>query len=393
MRDILHFSIPAFPVAVARVVDPSLRERPLAIAPGNSERALIQSASVEARSEGICEGMPVYRARRFCPALRVLDPDPVRVDRAMQALVRVTADYTPLWEPERSGQLYLDLTGCGRLLGPGRDVAARLEKEILARLRLPGSVGVAGSKLVSRIASGYLDRPGVCDVLRGSEQSFIGPLAVSVLPGVGATRSQTLLGELNLHRVEELAALSLAQLRLVFGAFAPLLQQRARGIDPSPVQPPRRSAEMAEESFLAREENDDLVLRAELCRLVEGCGFRLRQLGKGARRMTLSIHYADGASERGHTRLPAAEDGDHPLLTAAEELFHRACRRRVRVKGMRLACSDLALPDRQLDLFAAARQASPRQLALQQALDALRERHGMEVVQRGQGFKAVNGDQ
>lgn len=387
MRDILHFSIPDFPIAVARVIDTSLRARPLAVVPGNSGRALLQAVSAEARADGVREGMPVYRAQRCCPTLRLIAPDPARLNRAMQALVELSRGYTPLWEPELGGQLYLDLTGSGRLFGPGRDVAARLEKEVAARLRLQGAVGVAGNKLVSRIASQFLRRPGVCDVLRGSEAGFIAPLAVSVLPGIGATRAELLLLELNLRRVEELAALSLAQLRLVFGGFAPLARQRAQGVDPSPVQPPRRRPEVAEEAFLAAEENDDAVLLAELCRLVEGCGLRLRQLGQGARQLVFSLHYADGVSEGRTAALAGPENQDVALLAVAEGLFFSACQRRVRVKGMRLVCRQLGEASAQMELFGSGgATVSARDEALQGALDLLRGRHGMGVVVRGKGF-------
>lgn len=387
MRDILHFTIPDFPIAVARVIDASLRARPLAVVPDNSGRALLQAVSAEARAEGVREGMPLYRAQRCCPALRLVTPDPARISRAMAALVELSCGYTPLWEPEQGGQLYLDLTGSSRLFGPGRDVAARIEKDVAARLRLQGAVGVAGNKLVSRIAAHYLRRPGVCDVLRGSEANFIGPLAVSVLPGIGATRAEALLLELNLRTVGELAALSLAQLRLVFGGFAPLARQRALGVDPSPVQPPRRRPEVAEEAFLAEEENDDRVLLAELCRLVEVCGLRLRQLGQGARQLVFSLHYADGVNERRTTPLAAAENQDVVLLAAAEGLFFQACQRRVRVKGMRLVCRQLGAASAQLELFGVVGPTvSARDEALQGALDALRGRHGMGVVRRGKGF-------
>ncbi len=75
-RDILHLKIPAFAVAVARVADPALRGRPVAVAPGHSERALLQCVSAEAAAEGVFAGMPLFRARRLCPALILLSPDP-----------------------------------------------------------------------------------------------------------------------------------------------------------------------------------------------------------------------------------------------------------------------------------------------------------------------------
>lgn len=380
--DILHLRIPDFPIAVARVRDAALGRRPVAVAAGQHERALVQAVSAEARAEGVHEGLPVYRARRLCPALEMIPPDPVLVGRAFAALLKVAGRYTPVWEPGLPGRLYLDLTGCGRLLGEGRDVGMRLEREVARDLRLSGTVGVAGNKLVSGIAAGFLEKPGVCDVFRGSEGSFIAPLPVSVLPGMGPAREEALLRELNLRRVGDVGALSVAQLRTAFGPFAPLLHQRARGIDPSPVRPPQRTPEVAEVSVLERGDNDDALLRAELCRLVEGCGFRLRKQGKSAGRLSLTVDYADGQRERAVTTLRGGEDQDDPLLRAAEALFARACTRRVRVKRMHLLCDRLCAAGRQLDLFADP-GADPRRLRLQAALDAIRERHGMDAVFRG----------
>ena len=386
-RDILHLQIPAFAVAVARVADPALCGRPVAVVPGHSERALLQCVSAEAAADGVFAGMPLFRARRLCPALLFLPPDPQLLGRAGRALGELAAAYSPLIEPAAAGRLFLDLTGCGRLLGPGRDAAARLERELAARLRLAGSVGVAGNKLVSRIAAGYLERPGVCDVLRGAEAGFIAPLPVAVLPGIGAARELALASELNLRRVEELARLSVAQLRLPFGPLAPLLHQRARGVDPSPVLPPRQTPGVVEETFLAREENDDELLLAELCRLVEGCGRRLRLQGLGAGELVLKVSYVDGVSDERKERLAAAQNHDLVLLAAAEELFRLACARRLRVKGLRLFCTRLGPVSGQVDLFTSVGP-SPRQVALQQAIDALRERYGVQALQRGRTLVA-----
>lgn len=385
-RDVLHLSIPSFPIALARVGDTFLRGRPVAVVPGSSDRALLQCVSAEARAEGVHEGMPLYRARRFCPALTLLPPDPELIAKGNKALLELSSRYTPVWEPASPGRLFLDLTGGRRLFGPGRDVAARLERELEQRLRLAGGVGVAGNKLVSRIAAGYLRRPGVCDILRGSERSFIAPLPVSVLPGVGNAREAALLHALNLRRVEEVAALAVSQLGLAFGPFAPLLHQRAQGIDPSPVHPPKRSPEVAEEAFLEREENDDALLLAELCRLVEGCGLRLRRLGQGTRTLALTVTYADGVTARAASTFDSPQNLDLMLYDAAEALFRRTCERRVRVKALQLVCGRLAAENRQMDLFSPAGEPAPHQAALQEALDRLRDKYGMASLRWGRGL-------
>jgi DNA polymerase IV len=386
-RDVLYLAIPAFTISLARVMDASLRERPVAIAPVHSDRALVQSLSQEALQEGLWEGMPVYRAKRLCPALHLLPPDPSLVARGQQTLLKLVADYSPLIEPAAAGRLFLDLTGSRKLFGPGRDVGARLEKELERRLRLSGTVGVAANKLVARIAAGCLARPGVCDVLRGAERSFIGPLPVAVLPGIGPSRTASLLQDLNLRYVQELAGLSLTHLRLAVGPFAPLLHQRANGIDPSPVRPPQKSPAVVEESFFPQEDNKDTLLLAELCRLVETCGQRLRRLGVGAGQLSLTLVYADGLSSKRSVTLPSPLDHDLELYAEAEKLFAKTCERRVRLKSLRLECTNLGAVGAQVDLFTQAGSV-PRQIALQKALDQLRGKYGMAAVQRGRTFAA-----
>ncbi len=385
-RDILHLAIPAYPVAVARVVDTSLRERPVAIAPGLSDRAIIQSVSSEATADGVMCGMSVGRARSLCPALLTLPPDPQLLARADRALNKLIGHYSPLTELQPAGKLFIDLTGSRRLLGPGRDVAMRLEKELERDLRLSGTLGVAGNKLVSRIAADCLERPGVCDVLRGAEQSFIAPLPVNKLPGIGQTREQLLLRELNLRYIGELASLSLLQLRLVFGPFAPLVQQRSLGQDLAPVTPLRKIPEISAEGFLSQEENNTLVLRAELCRLVEECGTRLRQINRASGHLQLTIHYADGISAKQDKKLSIPQNHDLFLYQDVVQLFESLCTRRIRIKGLKLSCRDFNRSEHQPSLFDEG--PSLRQLELQKAVDQLRSKYGMHIIQRGPALVA-----
>lgn len=387
-REILHITVPAFPIALARAVHAHLRGRPVAVAPLNSERALLQCISAEAAAEGVHVGTPIYHARRSCPSLIVIAPDPHLMAKGSHALTELSAEFTPIVEPG-AGRVFLDVTASRRLFGPARDVAARLEKSISAGLGLEAMAGAGGNKLVSRVAADVMQEPGVYDVFHGAEKSFLAPFPVSVLPGVGETRQTLLFRDLNLRRVEQVAALSLPQLRLAVGAFAPLLHDRACGIDRSPVQPPRLSTEIVEEGLLDQEENDDAILLSELLRLVEGCGLRLRQLNKGARKITLSVMYADGVTQQGKKILTSTTSLDLPLLAAAEELFLSTCKRRQRVKGLRLSCDQAAGEAGQMDLFApAAAYLSRKESDLQETLDLLREKHGRNAVRWGKGMAA-----
>lgn len=387
-REILHITVPAFPIALARVIHANLRGRPVAVAPLNSERALLQCISAEAAAEGVHAGTSIYHARRSCPSLIVIAPDPHLMAKGSQALLELSGEFTPIVEPG-AGRAFLDLTASRRLFGPARDVAARLERAIANSMGLEAMAGAGINKLVSRVAADVMREPGVYDVFHGAERSFLAPFPVSVLPGVGESRQTLLFRDLNLQRVEQVASLSVPQLRLAVGPFAPLLHDRARGIDRSPVQPPRFSTEIVEEGLLDQEENDDAILLSELLRLVEGCGLRLRRMKMGARKLTLSVMYADGATEQGKKMLPVATSLDLALLSAVEELFFATCRRRQRVRGLRLGCDQVAQEAGQMDLFApVAAHVSQKQVDLQETLDLLREKHGRGAVRWGKGLAA-----
>ncbi|OEU60897.1 MAG: DNA polymerase IV, partial [Desulfuromonadales bacterium C00003094] len=323
-RDILHLLVPDFAVALARAVDPSLQHRPLAVAAGQGQGSLLRCVSVEARRDGVVPGMNVHLARKCCPALQLLTPRPELTSKAVKILRELACHCSPLWEPNGEGRLFLDLTGSRRLLGSPLDVAARLERQIADHLQLPAICGVAGNKLVARMAAGYLDRPGICDVLRGSERNFIAPLTVSTLPGIGSLRAERLLQDLNLRRVEQVANLSVAQLEPICGPFSALLQQRSRGIDPDPVRLPQRTATVIEEALLERASNDETEIRAALGRLAEGCGLRLRSLRRGTKHLRLTLGYADGCSIEKRLTLTTPCHLDLDLMNAADDLLQRA---------------------------------------------------------------------
>jgi DNA polymerase-4 len=383
-REILHIAVPAFPIALARLNDRALRNRPVAVAPLTSEQALLHCVSTEAALAGVLAGTPLFRARRICPELQVIPPDPILMARGNRALMELSEEFTPIIEPAL-GRIFLDVTGSRRLFGPARDVAARLEKGIERKLGLETKAGTGTNKLVSRIAADVLPEPGVFDVFHGSEQNFLAPFPLSVLPGIGECREQALLRDLNLQRVEQLAALTISQLRLAVGPFAPLLHERARGIDRTPVQLPRQRSEIIEEGFLEQEENDDGVLLSELLRLTEACGLRLRQAGKRAGTVALAITYADGVLEQGKRVLVFPLAMDLPLFAIVEELFFATCRRRVRVRGLKLSCHP-AEERLQLELFQSGGATSTNTADLQQTIDLLRERHGKEAVRWGRSM-------
>jgi len=381
-RHILHIHIPAFPIAVEQVCRPELKDRPVAVVPP-SERALILSVSSEARKEGIYKGMPLAKALKFCPDLTVLPPNPGLTKKASQDLNRIAAQYTPLWEPFRPGHLYLDVTGTKRLWGRAKDTAGRLRQEIRAHLHLTGAVGVAGNKMVSSIASRIMRSEGVMDVDHGQEPSFMAPLKVDILPGIGHVRRRILLEELNISLVREIASMDMGRLKLLFGRQALVIHQRALGIDPTPVYPPRIRPTVAEEITLSKDENDDHKLLGILYGLLEKCARRLRGRSSFPRKTGLLLRYTDQVEIIRQVKLPSPSFWDFDLYKHLEEVFFKACRRRMRIRFMRVWFQDFLPVNPQLSLFTETAFDTEKMPLVTQALDRIRERHGDEAIRYG----------
>jgi DNA polymerase-4 len=388
-RSVLNVDIAAFPVAVARVVEPGLAARPVVVAPPGSSRPLVIAVSSEAAGEGIRVGMPVPAAVRRCPGLVVLPADWPLCRRAAAAVLALLGGYSPLVEPAAAGQAFLDLTGTARLFGAAKDVAARVRREIEARLRLRATVGVATSKLVSRVAARVVRPDGLCDVFPGSEAPFLAPLPVLLLPEA-RDEVRERLEDLSIVQVSDLLALSPSQARFALGWRGDRLYRQAQGVDDSPVRPPEGAPTVREEETLAEDSNEEEPLLRALCLLCERAGARLRRLPAAPRRLRVEMRYSDGASGRREGRLAAPTAADLLLFRAARDLFERARARRVRVRGLALVCLDLVRGLRQPSLFgpeafggegfAASRGAAE---TLAEAIDRIRGRFGGKAIVAG----------
>ena len=344
LRSVLFIDPPAFCANVERVVAPALLSRPVAVAPPGADRATILALSAEARQAGLERGMPVARARRMCPDLVLLAPNPRLYARASHALFEIFRRYAPIIEPKGYGHAFLDITGTRRLLGAPVDIAARIQREAAERLRLPVSVGVAGNKLVSQAAAEVSQAEGratdLVQVEHGTEAQFLAPEAVALLPDL-APDMRDRLDEYQLELIGEVAAIEERQLCAVFGAEGRWLRASALGIDPRPVLPPERKAELRATHTLATDTNDLGVLHPLLRRLAEQLGRRLRERHLTARRLTVKLAYSDYHTAQRHAPLDRAML-DVELYDAARRTFALANQRTVALRAVGLSVDRLA---------------------------------------------------
>lgn len=394
-RSIIHLHIAALPIAVARVSQVPLRERPVAVAPLQADRPVVLSVSGEARREGIFKGMPLLKAMKRCPGLKVLPPDPEASEKACRHLARTAARYTPIWEPSRPGHLYLDFTGAERLWGPVHDGARRFQTEVRDRLGLAGTLGIAANKLVSNVASRSLpqgkDPMGLYNVAYGQEADFMAPLKVGVVPGIGPVRQKILLEELNITRVGELAAMEPGPLKLIFGRRAPLIHQYSLGIDATPVYVQAKKPMVSESAMLPQGENDDGKLKKTFWRLVEICFYHMRKRHWFPMKAGFLVRYGDQvvatrslkispAVRRGHGQTDGLHLWNPALFAPLEKLFFDVCQRRVRVCFLKVWFREFRAFHFQLSLFHAPAPREEKTRRMVRAMDQIRDRYGDGAV-------------
>jgi DNA polymerase-4 len=261
----------------------------------------------------------------------------------------------------------------------GEEIARRLQSEILERFGLPTSWGVASNKLVAKIATEVGKPKGLVVVPPGEEASFLAPLPVEMLWGVGPKTSERL-AERGVKTIGDLASLSTKRLSAAFGIRGQELATRALGIDDRPVVEEHETKSMSAETTFSRDLEDGRQLRETLRKLSEGVGGRLRRHELAGRTVRLKLRWPDFKTITRQTRLENPTDQDGEIYRAALKLFESEWHpgRAVRLLGVGVA--DLGSPVRQLNLFDHAWEQNGRLL---RAIDEIKMKYGRDAVHRG----------
>jgi DNA polymerase IV len=248
IRKIIHIDMDAFYASVEQRDDPRLRGKPVVVA-WRGNRSVVCAASYEARKFGVRSAMPTLRAERLCPSAIVLPPDFPRYRAVSRELREIFKRHTDLIEPLSLDEAYLDVSENKTGLPTATQVARTIREQIRSEVRLTASAGVAPNKFLAKIASD-LKKPNGLFVIQPEEvDSFLLPLPVGRLPGVGRVTEEKL-KRLELQTIADLRRLDLATLEGRFGRYGIRLYELARGIDKSEVVPNRPTQSIsAEDTF------------------------------------------------------------------------------------------------------------------------------------------------
>ncbi|MHC9294632.1 DNA polymerase IV [Mycobacterium sp. LTG2003] len=378
--DILHADLDSFYASVEQRDDPSLRGRPVIVGGG-----VVLAASYEAKAHGVRTAMGGRQARALCPQAIVVPPRMAAYSQASKDVFAVFHDTTPLVEPLSVDEAFLDVSGLGRVSGTPVEIASRLRTQVKQQVGLPITVGIARTKFLAKVASQEAKPDGLLLVPPDRELAFLHPLPVRRLWGVGAKTAE----KLHAHGVEtvaDVAELSEAALgSMVGGAMGRQLFALSRNIDRRRVTTGVRRRSVGAQRALGRRGNtmSGAEVDVVVVNLIDRITRRMRAAGRTGRTVVLRLRFDDfGRATRSHT-LPRATASTDAILDAARDLVSAAAPL-IAERGLTLIGFAVSNIDRegsqQLELpFGAA----PDPIAIDCAIDQVRQRFGNAVLTRG----------
>ncbi|MFG3120325.1 DNA polymerase IV [Streptomyces sp. NPDC048197] len=319
---ILHLDMDAFYASAEQAAKPSLRGKPVVVG-GIGPRGVVATASYEARVFGVRSAMPTAQARRLCPNAAYLSPRFTLYRQVSETVMRLLHALSPLVEPLSLDEAFVDLEagGVAPETAAVRAVGEQLRRDIRAATGLTGSVGLAGAKMLAKIASEQAKPDGLVVIPPGTERELLGPMSVRTLPGVGPATAETL-RRAGIHTITETAEAGEAELvRLLGKAHGAGLYAMALGQDDRPVVAERDAKSISVEDTFEVDLTDRTRVRTEVLRLADRCVQRLRAAGRSGRTVVIKVRNYDFSTLTRSETLRGPTDDPAVIREAAVRLL------------------------------------------------------------------------
>ena len=291
MRWIMHIDMDAFFASVEQLDNPELKGKSLIVG-GQSCRGVVSTCSYEARKFGVHSAMPMVEARRLCPHAEFLPGRMWRYEEVSREIMRIFHEEAPLVEQLSIDEAFLDVSGMERLHKDVRNVGWRIKERIKNEIGLTCSVGLAPNKFLAKMASDLQKPDGFTVITHEEARSFIAPLPVTKIFGIGGAAKQ-MLAQFGIATIGQLANADRSILQKVFGKNADKVQHLAMGLDDRPVIPETAPKSIGRETTFEKDLYTFEDCKAAILELSGQTGFRLRNKGYSGRTVTLKVKFKD----------------------------------------------------------------------------------------------------
>jgi len=377
-RHIAHLDLDAFFVSVEQLRNPKYIGKPILIG-GSKERGVVAACSYEARKFGIHSAMPMAVALRLCKNAIVVKSDFEAYSKYSSVVTEIIKESVPLFEKASIDEFYIDLTGMDKFFGC-KQFTDELKKKVNKESGLPSSYGLASNKLISKVATNEVKPNGQLEIPFGYEKSFLAPLSIMKIPGVGKQTGYQLL-KMGVETVKTLSEIPVELLQNLLGKNGTELWRKANGIDDSPVLPYREEKSISTEQTFQKDSIDLNFLNAELVRMAESLAFELRSQNRLTGCITVKLRYSDFETHTIQKTIPHT-NGDHIVIQVAKELFARLFQRRMLIRLIGIRFTNLISGTYQINLF----DDTQEMIKLYQAIDSVKKRFGEQKVMRAVGM-------
>ena len=373
---ILHADLDAFYASVEQRDNPQLRGKPVIVGSG-----VVLACSYEAKALGIRTAMNAAQAKRNCPEAVVVPPRMEAYSEASRAVYAIFHETSPLVEGISIDEAFLDAGGLGHISGPPDEIAAKLRREVLEEVGLKISVGVARTKFLAKIASGESKPDGLLVIQPEDETSFLHPLPIERVWGVGRVTSGKL-RSMGIRTIGEIAACDEARLVAALGRSAGTrLLDLANNRDPRPVKPREPRQSIGAQSAFPRSSKSADEIEALAAGLVDRTARRLRAAGKVCNTVSISLRFDDmKRASRSHT-FPTGTNQTEAILKAVRNLLS-GTKPLVRERGITLLGVSLESLDSDDAVQLGLDFDGSDRTALDAAIDDVKERFGADAITR-----------
>ncbi|MAT43379.1 MAG: DNA polymerase IV [Anaerolineaceae bacterium] len=382
-RKIIHMDLDAFFCAVEELNNPSLKNKAFAVGGDPKTRGVVSSCSYAARQFSVHSAMPMAQALRLCPSLIVISTNHHRYSEYSKAVMSILENYSALIEKMSIDEAFMDVSDIQ--LMPG-DIARTIQSEIKKKIGLPTSFGVSVNKLVAKIANDYgkkqhkgISYPEQITIVNpGMEKSFLAPLSVGSLWGVGE-KTQQELKKIGIHTIGDLASYDQNLLVNRFGKHGVDLFKHANGLDERPVVTSHERKSLSQEVTFTKDIESEVILRKTMLRLCEKLGSHLRHEGLSAYTIKVKYRYKDFSTYTRQITLPEPTNHDMVLLDTGWNLFLKYWNKINAIRLIGIGVSNFSSHYQQLSLWDSF---DKKEMQLFKIIDSLKDKYGKDIIIR-----------
>ncbi|HKI78571.1 MAG TPA: DNA polymerase IV [Ignavibacteriaceae bacterium] len=381
MRTIFHLDLDTFFVSVERIIDPSLKGKPVIVG-GDPKigKGVVAACSYEARKYGLHSAMPIKLAYRLCPNGIYLHGSFLEYERYSNMVKKFLTNLSPVIEQASIDEFYMDFTGTVRIYGSPLMLANYITKEIKNKFGLPCSIGIAANKTTAKIACDVSKPEGLIYLSESTAKHFLEQLPVERIPGVGK-KTLSKLHSLAIYKIKDITTIPADFFTTTFGKFGLDIWRKANAEGTEYLTPEREQKGMSKEVTFGKDILIEKKIEKVIFQHVSKLCHQLRSENITASTISLKLRYTDFKTLIRSITLREPTNLDHKAYEEAVNLFRKAHTRRIGIRLIGVRFSNFRFFSDQCALFDNRGESLKRMYT---AIDRIRKKYDYKVIRIGE---------